>query len=190
MSEYGISNQGQLLLQAYLDGELGQQEAEVVERRLKDDRRWAAAEEEMRTMLGDIVAGFVEIDGDVRRSQVGSLPVKKPHSGKHRIVEEKPSPSASRSSFVIVGATETSREIIVVSGVTVERKIFAAEDRKIILEIATADTTEALDQWLAEPFTPSSGMSTLSRRLPNDVGLRITGEMPAKQLSALKLEVV
>lgn len=189
MRESGMSSQDELLLQTYLDGELGKDEAEVVERRLKENPRWAQAERELREMLGSIVAGFVEIDGNVRRSQVGSLPAAKPQAAEHRTERSKKPPETPRSSLTLVGASEIAREIVIVSGLTIERKVFSVEGRKVILEIATTASSEQVDAWLASEFISPPGMSTLSRRLPNNVGIRISGEMAIESLASLKLQV-
>ena len=190
MREWELSIDEELILQSYLDGELDILKSADLERHLKNDPRWANAEREMRDMMSGLVCGFIELDGNVRRSQVGSLPNSMPAIKRQpRAKSAKSSPPLVGSSLTVKGAVEVAREIEVFLGMTIEKKTFLLDGRTLLLQVATSESLPQVQNWLLSPYVPPSGMVSVSRRLKDQVAIRLSGELPEEELDRLQLVV-
>ncbi len=74
MDEYGLSFEEELALQAYLDGELPPVEREVLEERLRQEPKLAAALAEWRALISAIdTAGIPPLQRDIAAAVVANL---------------------------------------------------------------------------------------------------------------------
>ena len=75
-----IYEQDEVLLQAYLDGELSEEESARVELRLANSEEWRRAEQEMRELLGRCSQQFAALDDDdpVLQRELAAAPVGAP----------------------------------------------------------------------------------------------------------------
>lgn len=126
-----MSEEDEVLLQAYLDGELPEADAERVRTRIANQPEWAHMEQRLRDALGDVARGFaaVETEDQITAAAEGELvPPTRSHTGRYTL-----------SAVLAIAAA-----LIVLSRAKMGHRVADGTNRQA--EMATASPTAAAPQ--------------------------------------------